>query len=129
MRTEYLSVFSTQNWKKMDDHEKGKHTLSNCTECYQKYKSLQEAFPEKPIYIPEPGPTHQLIKTTAELVKQQGSNTQGTTKKGLGSAIVSALDPICQEAVGATLSQVLRQLPVQCCKQNLHHNRRKNHEK
>ena len=30
MRTA-VSVFSTQKWKEMDDHEKGKHTLSNCT--------------------------------------------------------------------------------------------------
>jgi len=29
--TTAVSVFSTQKWKEMDDHEKGKHTLSNCT--------------------------------------------------------------------------------------------------
>lgn len=51
-RLEYLSIFSIDNWEKLDEDAKAKHMMSNCTQYYKTHTALQEAFPVKPMYVP-----------------------------------------------------------------------------
>ena len=50
----YLSLFSVSQWLKLPESEKKKHTLGNCTRCFELHKDHQSAFPLKPFYQAEP---------------------------------------------------------------------------
>ena len=39
-RSEYLSMFSIENWKHLTSSDKGKHTLAFCAACYNDYQNL-----------------------------------------------------------------------------------------
>ena len=104
-RSEYMSTFSTNNWRKLDDASKAKHTISDCDECYNTHQALQEAFPVKPMYVPPENLLQKLLNSPSDLPEVSLS------KRELGTAIYQTLSPICQNVAQASLSDVLHSTP------------------
>lgn len=53
-RSSYLSTFSLKKWLELPAVEKKRHTLSNCTRCFEMHEQQQRSFPLKPFFQPEP---------------------------------------------------------------------------
>ena len=69
-RLEYLSCFSTENWKHLASCEKDKHTLAFCVACYNDHHELQRCFPGKPMYIP-PDPIISLPDSQCTITEEK----------------------------------------------------------
>ena len=77
-RLVYLSTFSTENWKRLTNSEKEKHTLAFCGACFNSYQTLQECFPGKPVFFP-PEPMISLPDTPCTIRAEKNM-----TRKVLG---------------------------------------------
>ena len=53
-RSSYLSTFSLEKWSELPTVEKRRHTLSNCTRCFEMHEQQQHSFPLKPFFQPQP---------------------------------------------------------------------------
>ena len=52
-RLEYIDTFSISKWNHLPNTSKEYHSFANCNACYSLHLSLQQAYPDKPIYVPE----------------------------------------------------------------------------
>ena len=46
-KNEYIQHFAKERWTKLSTDEKQKHSLSNCTRCYDKHLKQQDSYPLK----------------------------------------------------------------------------------
>ena len=106
-RQEYLTTFSMNNWKKLSEEEKNKHTISRCDECFLEHRALQEAFPTKTVYTP------QSVAVLEKELKATVSSLMATqsTPRSFGTSITNTLDPLCRSSLGTPLSKVLANTP------------------
>ena len=77
--------------------EKIKHTLSNCTQCFEVHKDHQCSFPLKPIYYPKP-----VINVDKEASQHQGVKTFTTS-------VLAELNKVYTDEVNSSFTDALLQ--------------------
>ena len=87
-RHSYLECFSIENWKKLSQSSKTKHSLSSCFECALTQPDLQQAFP---------GATFQPVQSFTSEVESLSSNISSSH---LTRHILSELQPVYEKAYG-----------------------------
>ena len=90
-RLEYIETFSILKWKELPEKSKEHHSITNCNACYSLYLSLQQAFPDKPIY--EPG-TPITLPTL-------------NTEKEQAQKILADLNPVWQSHYSRTFTEAI----------------------
>lgn len=99
-KSEYLSTFSIDNWKKLSSVEKQRHSLGRCKECALSYTKQQQSFPG-PIY----SPAHSLAQSTKSLIAH--NSTEKASEQSTTRQILAELQPIYQEAYGHSFTESL----------------------
>ena len=98
-KSEYLSTFSIDNWKKLSSSvEKQRQSLGRCKECALSYTKQQQSFPG-PIFSPE----NSLAQSAKSLITH--NSTEKASEQTITRQILAELHPIYQEAYGHSLAK------------------------
>ena len=96
-RQDYITAFSISKWNELPITVKKIHTISNCDACYNSYAFLQNTYPGKPLYEPEPHVVQNLPPLTKE--------------KELTRIVLSELNPVWEKRFHHAFTENLPKIP------------------
>ena len=95
---EYIETFSISKWNDLSASAKEHHTLANCHACYHSYRSLQLAYPNKPIFEP-----HTIVRLPSV-----------TTEKDQARSVLGELNQAWHERFSHTFTHSLPTVLPEC---------------
>ena len=110
-KTEYLKTFSNDAWNSLSMSLKQAHSLNSCKACDCSYSLEMATFPVRSRAIKRKNPVTKVMEEPIKKIKLSLQQTPTSTKKVLGRRILKELNPICNQSVGADLTQVLAATP------------------
>ncbi|CAG2238823.1 unnamed protein product [Mytilus edulis] len=109
-RNKFINYFSLQNWLKLNENEKGKHTLENCNQCNVTHGDaslLHKSYQESPLQKICKDLVNNLEDHNVSTSKNQGEKTVHT--------VVKMLEPVLEKTFDinfkTTLAEVLNLSP------------------
>ena len=99
-KLDYLSIFSPENWRKLPNLHKKRHTLGKCKECALAFCEQQRNFP---------GPTFNPGKTLAQSARllAEQNHTLKLPEQTTTREILAELEPLYQNTYGHSFTDSL----------------------
>ena len=100
-KQQYISHFSSNNWKQLSLKQKKRHSLANCKECAISHREQQTTFPGA-MY----NPATPIADSLKNILESNNDSATTTTKQILGE-----IQPVFEKAYGKSFTDTLATCP------------------
>lgn len=111
-KSQYLEVFSTENWKKLSSPRKNEHSLANCKACKVRYASTQAYFPVKSNVLKGKAKLNPVFAADVEIRKlKENCKPTKTNIKNAAKAIYNKVSTVFEKTFNTSFAEALADVP------------------